>query len=146
MHSPIRIRSSGRSGCGTFCASSARAGLASSGRETFAWARVAVAQQNGHLSIVVQDNGLGIPKESLPRLFEKFYRVRCDDRKDIIGTGLGLSLVKQIIDVHQGSIRVESEHGKGSTFTFTMPIVKEGMEPMTMTTASVLSAVGVGSN
>jgi two-component system phosphate regulon sensor histidine kinase PhoR len=111
-----------------------------------AWARVAVAQQNGHLSIVVQDNGLGIPKESLPRLFEKFYRVRCDDRKDIIGTGLGLSLVKQIIDVHQGSIRVESEHGKGSTFTFTMPIVKEGMEPMTMTTASVLSAVGVGSN
>jgi two-component system phosphate regulon sensor histidine kinase PhoR len=111
-----------------------------------AWARVAVAQQNGNLSIAVQDNGLGIPKESLPRLFEKFYRVRCDDRKDIIGTGLGLSLVKQIIDVHQGSIRVESEHGKGSTFTFTMPIVKEGMEPMTMTTASVLSPLGVGSN
>jgi two-component system phosphate regulon sensor histidine kinase PhoR len=50
-----------------------------------AWARVAVAQQNGSVAIAVQDNGLGIPKESIPRLFEKFYRVR-DDRKDIIGT------------------------------------------------------------
>jgi two-component system phosphate regulon sensor histidine kinase PhoR len=111
-----------------------------------AWARVAVSHQNGHVAVAVQDNGLGIPKESLPRLFEKFYRVRCDDRKDIIGTGLGLSLVKQIIDVHQGTIRVESEHGKGSKFTFTMPILKEGMEPMTVTTASVLPAMSVGSH
>ncbi len=106
-----------------------------------AWARVALAQQNGSVSIAVQDNGLGIPKESIPRLFEKFYRVRCDDRKDIIGTGLGLSLVKQIIDVHQGTIRVESEHGKGSTFTFTVPTAKAGMDPVTMTTAAgVLSS------
>jgi signal transduction histidine kinase len=111
-----------------------------------AWARVGIAQRNGHLSVQVRDNGLGIPKESLPRLFEKFYRVRCDDRKDIIGTGLGLSLVKQIIDVHQGTINVDSEHGNGSTFTFTLPILKEGMEPMTMTTANVLSPVGAGSN
>jgi two-component system phosphate regulon sensor histidine kinase PhoR len=108
-----------------------------------AWAKVAAIQQNGSVAIAVQDNGLGIPKESIPRLFEKFYRVRCDDRKDIIGTGLGLSLVKQIIDVHQGTIRVESEHGKGSTFTFTVPVAKAGMEPMTMTTgAGVLPSVG----
>jgi two-component system phosphate regulon sensor histidine kinase PhoR len=112
-----------------------------------AWAKVAAAQQNGSVSIAVQDNGLGIPKESIPRLFEKFYRVRCDDRKDIIGTGLGLSLVKQIIDVHQGTIRVESEHGKGSTFTFTVPVAKAGMEPVTMTTAAgVLSSVGASQN
>jgi two-component system, OmpR family, phosphate regulon sensor histidine kinase PhoR len=111
-----------------------------------AWARVGAVQRNGNVAVQVQDNGLGIPKESLPRLFEKFYRVRCDDRKDIIGTGLGLSLVKQIIDVHQGTIKVESEHGKGSTFTFTLPVLKEGMEPMTMTTANVLSPVGAGSN
>jgi two-component system phosphate regulon sensor histidine kinase PhoR len=108
-----------------------------------AWAKVAAIQQNGSVAIAVQDNGLGIPKESIPRLFEKFYRVRCDDRKDIIGTGLGLSLVKQIIDVHQGTIRVESEHGKGSTFTFTFPVAKPGMEPMTITTgAGVLASVG----
>jgi two-component system phosphate regulon sensor histidine kinase PhoR len=112
-----------------------------------AWAKVAAAQQNGSVSIAVQDNGLGIPKESIPRLFEKFYRVRCDDRKDIIGTGLGLSLVKQIIDVHQGTIRVESEHGKGSTFTFTVPVAKAGTEPVTMTTAAgVLSSVGASQN
>jgi signal transduction histidine kinase len=111
-----------------------------------AWARIVMTQQNGSLSIVVQDNGLGIPKESLPRLFEKFYRVRCDDRKDIIGTGLGLSLVKQIIDVHQGTIRVESEHGKGSTFTFTLPTLKEGMEPVTVTTANILASAAASAN
>ena len=112
-----------------------------------AWARIGIAQQNGSVAIAVQDNGLGIPKESIPRLFEKFYRVRCDDRKDIIGTGLGLSLVKQIIDVHQGTIRVESEHGKGSTFTFTVPLAKAGMEPITMTaSASGLSSMAASHN
>jgi two-component system phosphate regulon sensor histidine kinase PhoR len=111
-----------------------------------AWARVAVAQQNGSCAVAISDNGLGIPKESIPRLFEKFYRVRCDDRKDIIGTGLGLSLVKQIIDVHQGEIRVESEHGKGSTFTFTIPVAKSGAEPITMTTSSEVLAAAAASH
>jgi signal transduction histidine kinase len=112
-----------------------------------AWAKVAAVQQNGSVAIAVQDNGLGIPKESIPRLFEKFYRVRCDDRKDIIGTGLGLSLVKQIIDVHQGTIRVESEHGKGSIFTFTVPVAKAGMEPVTLTTtAGALSTMATSQN
>jgi two-component system, OmpR family, phosphate regulon sensor histidine kinase PhoR len=112
-----------------------------------AWAKIAAVQQNGSVAIAVQDNGLGIPKESIPRLFEKFYRVRCDDRKDIIGTGLGLSLVKQIIDVHQGTLRVESEHGKGSIFTFTVPVAKAGMEPITVTTAAgALSPVAASQN
>ncbi len=84
-------------------------------------ARVAIRRENGAIQVDVKDTGLGIPRESLPRLFEKFYRVRCDDRKDIIGTGLGLSLVKQIIDVHSGTISVKSEHGVGSTFTFSIP-------------------------
>jgi two-component system phosphate regulon sensor histidine kinase PhoR len=86
-----------------------------------AWVEVALAKENSSVRIDVKDNGLGIPKEALPRLFEKFYRVRCDDRKDIIGTGLGLSLVKQIVEVHGGAITVQSEHGVGSTFTFTIP-------------------------
>jgi len=88
-----------------------------------AWTRVGLRQEFGRIRVDVKDNGLGIPREALPRLFEKFYRVRADDRKDIIGTGLGLSLVKQIIQVHDGSITVESEHGAGSTFTFTLPMV-----------------------
>jgi signal transduction histidine kinase len=84
-------------------------------------ARVALLHENGHVRVDVKDTGLGIPPDAIPRLFEKFYRVRCDDRKDIIGTGLGLSLVKQIIDVHSGTISVESEHGVGSTFTVRVP-------------------------
>jgi two-component system phosphate regulon sensor histidine kinase PhoR len=85
-------------------------------------ARVALRRDNGAVQVDIKDTGLGIPREALPRLFEKFYRVRCDDRKDIIGTGLGLSLVKQIIEVHAGTISVESEHGVGSTFTFSIPL------------------------
>jgi two-component system phosphate regulon sensor histidine kinase PhoR len=84
--------------------------------------RIRLHQDNGNVRVDVKDTGLGIPREAIPRLFEKFYRVRCDDRKDIIGTGLGLSLVKQIIDVHAGTISVESEHGVGSTFSFTLPL------------------------
>jgi two-component system phosphate regulon sensor histidine kinase PhoR len=91
-----------------------------------AYVEVSLTQENSHLRVDVKDNGLGIPKDALPRLFEKFYRVRCDDRKDIIGTGLGLSLVKQIIEVHGGNISVQSEHGAGSTFSFTVPLKTEG--------------------
>jgi two-component system phosphate regulon sensor histidine kinase PhoR len=91
-----------------------------------AYVEVSLTQENSHLRVDVKDNGLGIPKEALPRLFEKFYRVRCDDRKDIIGTGLGLSLVKQIVEVHGGHISVQSEHGAGSTFTFTVPLKSAG--------------------
>ena len=86
-----------------------------------AWVEVALTKESSFVRIDVKDNGLGIPKEAIPRLFEKFYRVRCDDRKDIIGTELGLSLVKQIIEVHGGTISVQSEHGAGSTFSFTVP-------------------------
>lgn len=105
-----------------------------------AWARISTAHQNGFVAVSVQDNGLGIPKDAQARLFEKFYRVRDDDRKDIIGTGLGLSLAKQIIEVHGGTIGVESEHGKGSTFTFTIPIHQEGAEAAAASSNVVESA------
>jgi two-component system phosphate regulon sensor histidine kinase PhoR len=110
-----------------------------------AWVQVSLTQENSHVRVDVKDNGLGIPKDALPRLFEKFYRVRCDDRKDIIGTGLGLSLVKQIIEVHGGSISVQSEHGAGSTFSFTVPVKtdEEGgqTEEGTATEATIPDAI-----
>jgi len=109
-----------------------------------AWVEVSLTKENSHVRVDVKDNGLGIPKEALPRLFEKFYRVRCDDRKDIIGTGLGLSLVKQIVEVHGGSISVQSEHGAGSTFTFTVPASSPAGEGVPSTTESTLrDAIGV---
>ena len=109
-------------------------------------AGVAVAEQNGIVAVSVQDTGLGIPKEALPRLFEKFYRVRAEDRKDIIGTGLGLSLAKQIMEVHGGTIRVESVHGKGSTFTITIPAYVEGMEPVVEQTGNPVESTAVLTN
>ncbi len=72
--------------------------------------------------ISVRDNGLGIPEEALPRIFDKFYRVEANDRQDIQGNGLGLAIVKAIVEQHGGEIRVESVLGEGSTFRFSLPL------------------------
>ncbi|MGD9726727.1 MAG: sensor histidine kinase [Nitrospiraceae bacterium] len=74
--------------------------------------------------IAVQDTGQGIEAAHLPHLFERFYRVDHSRTRDVGGTGLGLSIVKEIADSHKGSIRVESEVGKGSTFTLALPAIK----------------------
>ncbi len=75
----------------------------------------------GRLEIFVQDDGPGIPAESLDRVFERFYRVDKARSRDQGGTGLGLSIVKHIVHAHGGEVRVASELGKGSTFYFTLP-------------------------
>jgi signal transduction histidine kinase len=72
------------------------------------------------LSIVIQDTGMGIPEESIPHLFEKFYRVREHEGK-AQGTGLGLSICKQIIQGHNGRIEVKSKMGVGTSFTLYIP-------------------------
>ncbi|RYG28657.1 hypothetical protein EON81_28125, partial [bacterium] len=70
----------------------------------------------------VQDHGLGIPKEHLTKVFERFHRVNNEDNRKIYGTGLGLFLVQHLVEeVHQGKIWVDSEVGKGSTFLFRIP-------------------------
>ncbi|MGE7603681.1 ATP-binding protein [Peribacillus sp. NPDC097675] len=79
--------------------------------------------QNEVLCIDIEDEGLGIPKESLPHLFQKFYRVDNSDRRRIGGTGLGLSIVEEIIKSHGGHITVISEYGKGSKFSVSFPRV-----------------------
>jgi len=72
--------------------------------------------------VAVQDHGLGIPKDQLQKVFEKFHRVNNDDNRRIYGTGLGLYLVRHLVEqVHLGKIWVESEVGKGSTFYFRIP-------------------------
>ncbi|MDY6863512.1 MAG: ATP-binding protein, partial [Thermodesulfobacteriota bacterium] len=73
------------------------------------------------LRINVADTGIGISKEDIPKIFDKFYRIRTDQTKKIGGTGLGLPIVKGIIDAHLGSIHVESEPGKGTVFTVFLP-------------------------
>ncbi|HQE99344.1 MAG TPA: sensor histidine kinase, partial [Anaerolineae bacterium] len=69
--------------------------------------------------VAVRDTGEGIPAEHLPHIFERFYRPAV--ARTPKGTGLGLSIAKNLIEAHGGSIWVESEEGRGSTFTFTLP-------------------------
>ncbi|HMM11017.1 MAG TPA: ATP-binding protein [Bacteroidales bacterium] len=74
-----------------------------------------------HYLIEVKDNGPGIPEESLPRIFERFYRTDKGRSRDNGGSGLGLAIVKHIIEAHGQSIRVRSKLGKGTVFAFTLP-------------------------
>ncbi|MEM9775419.1 MAG: GAF domain-containing sensor histidine kinase [Chloroflexota bacterium] len=74
------------------------------------------------VEVCVKDNGLGIPAADLPHIFEKFYRVRTEDRTQIKGTGLGLAISKSIVDAHSGEISVTSQPGEGTAFTVKLPI------------------------
>jgi len=75
---------------------------------------------DAEISVNIQDTGLGIPEDSIPHLFEKFYRVREHEGK-ASGTGLGLSICKQIIQGHNGRIEVKSKIGVGTSFTIFLP-------------------------
>lgn len=74
------------------------------------------------ITVLVQDSGIGIPAEHKDRVFDKFYQVGERVSSDIQGTGIGLSISKEIVTLHGGRIWVESEHGQGATFLFTLPI------------------------
>ena len=73
----------------------------------------------------IQDTGQGIPNDALPRLFTKFFRVSGKLEEGSKGTGLGLYISKAIVELHKGRIYVETELGKGSIFSFTLPIEQE---------------------
>ncbi len=86
---------------------------------------IRVQENADTIQIAVQDTGYGISKDSLPHIFEKFYRVTDHEKvREITGSGLGLPLVKQILEIHGGTISVKSTLGEGSTFTVTLPIIK----------------------
>ena len=79
-------------------------------------------QTDGSVEISVSDTGVGIAAEDQPKVFEEFRQVGSDYAHKVEGTGLGLTLAKKFVELHGGRIWVESEAGKGSTFTFTLPI------------------------
>jgi signal transduction histidine kinase len=82
---------------------------------------ITARQVDGSVEISVSDTGIGIAPEDQPRIFEEFRQVGSDNAKKIEGTGLGLTLAKKFVELHGGRIWVESEPGKGSTFSFTLP-------------------------
>ena len=77
---------------------------------------------DGFAHVAVSDKGLGISKADQKRIFSKFYRVSTGGIRDVKGYGLGLAYVKRIVDMHRGSVGVQSEKGKGTTFTIKIPI------------------------
>ena len=83
---------------------------------------LSISKADDELLVKVWDNGVGIPADALPHIFDEFYRADNVKAEGMEGTGLGLSIVKQILDTHDGNIWVESENGKGTTFSFTLPV------------------------
>ena len=86
--------------------------------------QLSLAHEGDYALIAVQDTGIGIPKEHLKRIFERFYRVDKSRARSEGGVGLGLAISRRIAEVHGGRIEVESEVGVGSTFTVFLPLKK----------------------
>lgn len=89
---------------------------------------VRARREGDEIQIEVVDTGIGIPEDAMPRLFEEFYRAPNAKAMDAVGTGLGLTIVEELVDRYDGRIEVESEVGEGSTFTVAFPVLEEGRQ------------------
>ncbi len=99
--------------------------VANAVKYTLVGGRVQLSASNtgDRVLVKVQDNGVGIPDEAVPHIFEEFYRADNVKAEAVEGTGLGLSIVSQILTAHDGEIWIETKQGKGTTFSFTLPVV-----------------------
>ena len=86
---------------------------------------LAAKVEKGNIQVDIQDTGYGIPAADLPFIFDRFYRVRNGKNSEIEGNGLGLAIVKSVVEQHGGQISVESEVGKGTCFTLSLPLMQQ---------------------
>ena len=89
---------------------------------------VTVKTDERNLNIIISDTGVGIPKEKISKIFDRFYQVDGSHTREQEGTGIGLSLTKELVELHKGKIEVKSEEGKGTTFTVSIPLGKEHLD------------------
>ncbi|MEJ5375545.1 MAG: response regulator [bacterium] len=102
--------------------------------------KICAARKGGYVCVEVKDTGVGIPPECIPRIFDRFYRIKDERTRHVPGTGLGLPIVKAIVEAHLGAVEVESIPGCGSTFRVLVPeAVKPLCQPRDIT-QSVASA------
>jgi signal transduction histidine kinase len=92
--------------------------------------RIKAVRNDGFVQVSVADNGIGVSADNLPHLFEKFYQVDSSITRQAGGMGMGLAIVKELVELHGGQIKLESEGlGKGTTATFTLPVPSETKQP-----------------
>lgn len=91
---------------------------------------ISVGTENNDVILTVADTGIGIPEESLPQIFTDFYRASNAMKTSAMGTGIGMSIIKSIVEDHGGTISVKSREGEGATFTVRLPAALVGSEPV----------------
>jgi signal transduction histidine kinase len=90
---------------------------------------VRVEQRESYACVVIEDQGIGIPADAVPRLFTRFYRADNVDPQNISGMGIGLFVVKEIMSLHGGTVQVSSQESQGSTFTICLPLASTTAQP-----------------
>ncbi|MHB8337406.1 MAG: hybrid sensor histidine kinase/response regulator transcription factor [Ignavibacteriaceae bacterium] len=90
---------------------------------------VAITKGEEYIDVTISDTGIGIPEEMIPKIFDRFYQVDGSHTKETEGTGIGLSLTKELVELHKGKIEVKSKEGKGTTFTISLPLGKKHLKP-----------------
>jgi two-component system phosphate regulon sensor histidine kinase PhoR len=83
---------------------------------------VSTKNEKNKIVLTVEDNGIGMSKETVARIFDKFFRAHTGNVHNVKGFGLGLNYTRKMVEAHDGSIHVQSEPGKGSTFTISIPL------------------------
>lgn len=107
---------------------------------------MSVLRSSDHLKITISDTGLGINAEQLPYIFDRFYQADSSENQAKPGTGIGLSLVKELVDLHEGQISVKSEVGQGTTFDIRLPLVEDLAQFELKQTETQLSPAALPSN